>query len=68
MSYYKGMNDKTQRMALQALYCCFSLPGWLAVAMLRGQTLSRPRWQARIRRQPAPAPVEKPRLPRRFSA
>ena len=70
MSYYKGMTGKTQQMALQALSCCLSLPGWLAIAVLRGQILARPRprWEARIRRQPAPPPVEKPRLPRRFSA
>ena len=64
------MNGRTQKLALQALCCCLSLPGWLAVAMLRGQALSgpRPRWEARIRRQPAPPPVERPRLRPRFSA
>lgn len=62
------MNGK-QRLALQVLSSCLSLPGWLAVALLRSQTPARPRsWEVRIRRQPAPAPVEKPRLPRRFSA
>ncbi|MBN9417680.1 MAG: hypothetical protein J0I12_19675 [Candidatus Eremiobacteraeota bacterium] len=63
------MNGKT-RIALQALYTCLNLPNWLAVAVLRCQDLScpRPRWEARIRRQPPPPPLEKPRLRPRFSA
>jgi hypothetical protein len=62
------MNGKTQQ-ALQALNSCLSLPSWLAVAVLRSQdTRPRPRWEARIRRQPLPAEPVRPRLPRRFSA
>ncbi|MBS2035129.1 hypothetical protein JST97_09070 [bacterium] len=63
------MNGKTQQ-ALQALSSCLSLPGWLAVAVLRSHDMSRPRprWEARIRRQPVPAAPPRPRLPRRFSA
>lgn len=63
------MNRKTQQ-ALLKLNCCLSLPNWVAIAIHRSQDLSRPspRWEARIRRRPLPAPTERPRLPRRFSA
>ena len=70
MSYHKGMNGYPHRQAIQTLYTCLNLPDWLAVAVFRCQDLSRPRprWEARIRRQPPPPPLEKPRLRPRFSA
>jgi len=67
MVYSWSMNRKSQQ-ALLSLTCCISLPGWVAIAIHRSQDLSRPRprWEARIRRQPIPVPPERPRLPRRF--
>lgn len=70
MSYYKDMKSNPQWKALHILGSCLSLPGWLAVAILRSYETPRPRprWEARIRRQPPPPPAEKPRLRPRFSA
>ncbi|MBT9582179.1 hypothetical protein IV102_02450 [bacterium] len=60
------MNRSTQQ-ALQALSCCITLPCWVAITLQRSYASlrARPRWAARIRTTQPPAPVARPRLPRR---
>ena len=66
MDYNQGMNGNTQ-LAIQALTCCLTLPPWVAITLQRGYASlrRRPRWTPRIRAVQAPAPVARPRLPRR---